>query len=609
MMTPVRSEATSGKAHFLNLFAGTLSSIMTLIASVSYATLIFSGNLSGNLNLGICSALVSAFVVGFIVAWRSSVPFLIAGPDANISAVLALMAASVGAGLGSGAPAGAVSSTIWTIIALSTGLTGIFLYLVGRFHFGRWIRFVPYPVVGGFLAGTGWLLIRGSFKVMANVPLTMENIFVLARHENVIHWLPSVVFALLLICILRYYSQFLIMPLLILAAIAVSHLGIYLSGIPIAQAFSQRWLLAPLPGNPILEAWKSLSLADISWPLIASEAPTLTALMIVSAIVILLNAASVEIATKTDLDLDGQLESTGLANLLAAPIGGLVGCIALSRTLLNWRAGASTRLSGIAAALFSAGILVFGSSYLSYLPTPVLGALLLYLGFSLLIEWVYDGWSRFSRFDYSLIVAIVVIIAVWGFVQGVAFGLVAACILFAFNYSRINVIRHEIWGGGYRSNVDRSYRKQQILCEKGDQIYMLRLQGFIFFGTAYPLLAYIRERMKLYNPSPVRFVLLDFTYVSGLDSSSVLTFSKLKQICEANGVRLIFVHLSPQIRVLLQEGGCFEELRTTQDSLTDVTSCHLFQDLDHALGWCEEEILKAEGKDMKQAPTVWKTFM
>jgi len=584
----------SGRIIFLNLFAGTLSSIMTLIASVSYAALIFSGSLSGNLSLGICSALVSAAVVGFIVAWRSSVPFLIAGPDANVSVVLAIMAGSVGTSLGSGAPAWTVSSTILALMALSTGLTGLFLYAVGRFHLGQWIRFVPYPVIGGFLAGTGWLLICGSFRVVADVPLTLGNILVLVRYENLIHWLPSMAFALLLVCILRCFNQFLVMPLLILAAIAVFLLAIHVSGIPTSQAFSERWLLAPIAGNALLESWNSFSSVHISWALILSEVPTLVALMIVSAIVILLNAASVEIATKTDLDLDGQLESTGLANLLVALIGGFVGCIALSRTLLNWKAGATKRLSGFVAALFSAGILVLGSSFLSYLPIPVLGSLLLYLGFSLVIEWIYDGWFRFSRFDYSLIVAIVVIIAVWGFVHGVAFGLVAACILFAFNYSRIGVIRHELWGGGYRSNVERSYRKERILREKADQIYIIRLQGYIFFGTAYPLLTYIRDRIKSHRPTVVRFLLLDFTYVSGLDSSSVLTFSKLKQICEANGVRLIFVHLSSQIKRLLQEGGCFEESEADQYSAENEASCHLFHDLDQALGWCEEQILKVE---------------
>lgn len=582
------------KGVFPNLFAGIISWVMTLIAGISYATLIFSGDLSAYLNLGISSALVSAAVVGFIVAWQSSVPFVIAGPDANVSAILAVMVLSVRTGLGPQASPAAVSATIWAVVVLSTVVTGIFLYLVGRFRFGRWIRFIPYPVVGGFLAGTGWLLVRGSFKVMANVPLTLENLQVLLQNENAVHWIPGVAFALLLFFALRHFTHFLVMPSLFIAAIVVAHVWIYLSGMSIAEASAGRWLLEPLPGNPLLDTWQSLSFRDVDWAAAAGEGGILVALMIVSAIVILLNAASVEIQTKTDLDLDKQLKSTGLANLMASPAGGLVGCIALSRTLLNWKAGADARISGMLAALLSAAVLFLGTSYLSCFPTPVLGAMLLYLGLNLMAEWVYDGWSRFSRFDYFLVVTILFIVATQGFLQGVAIGIVVACLLFAFNYSRIDTIKHESSAVHYRSNVERSYRKQKILIEKGEQICILRLQGYIFFGTAYPLLSHIRQRIRSPNPSPARFVLLDFTYVSGLDSSSVLTFNKLRQVCDANGVHLIFVHLTPRIGKLLEEGGCLAPPPTAYPFTGNGEACMLFPDLDHAVEWCEEEVLKAE---------------
>lgn len=590
------------KGMLPNVFAGLVSWMMTLIASISYATLIFSGALSGHLTLGICSTLVSAAVVGFIVAWRSAAPFIIAGPDANISALLAVMAASVGVGLGRGAAPAVLGATLWVVMALSTLSTGVFLYLVGKFHFGHWIRFIPYPVVGGFLAGTGWLLIRGSFVVMADVPLTLENLPVLVRYENVVHWLPGAVFALVLFFALRRYTHFLVMPSLFIAAILLAHACIRLAGLPVAEAAAGKWLLEPLPGNPLLDAWRTISFREIDWPAVANEVGILLVLMIVSAIVILLNAASVEIQTKSDLDLDNQLRSTGLANVLASAAGGLVGCITLSRTLLNWKAGADGRLSGMLAAVLSAGILFLGMSHLDCFPTPVLGAMLLYLGLNLMAEWVVDGWSRFSRFDYFLVLTILVVVATQGFLQGVGIGLVGACILFAFNYSRIRIIKHELTGVYCRSNVERSYRKQQILSEKGEQIYILRLQGYIFFGTAYPLLFHIRRRIQSQNPSPVRFVLLDFTHVNGLDSSSVLTFNKIRQICEANGVRLIFVHLTARIESLLEESGCIGPSATARLSPVAEESCMLFIDLDHAVEWCEEEILKAEGvKHTRQA--------
>jgi MFS superfamily sulfate permease-like transporter len=171
-------------------------------------------------------------------------------------------------------------------IVLSTFLTGAFLYLVGRFRMGRWIRFIPYPVIGGFLAGTGWLLARGSFKVMCGIPLSLDSMGTLLEKGAILHWLPGGFFAL---------------------AAGLPHVG---------------------------------------------------SLMLVSAIVILLNAASVELATRKDVELDRELTSTGLANILSAPFGALAGCMALSRTILNYKAGATGRISGITCALICGVVLL-----------------------------------------------------------------------------------------------------------------------------------------------------------------------------------------------------------------------------------------------------------
>jgi sulfate permease, SulP family len=583
------------KDIFPNLFAGFISGLMTLIGSISYATLIFSGARSGDLHLGIYSALVSAAVIGFVVATRSSSPFTIAGPDANISAILALMVADVGLKTASATPV-QVYTTIWAAIALSGFLSGVFLFLVGRFKLGKWIRFIPYPVVGGFLAGTGWILVRGSFKVMTDTALTFDLLPRLMEHEYFIHWLPGLGFGLLVLVVTRRFKHFLVLPSLLVGAIVAGHFLIYFSGESVAQAGKAGWLLSSLPGNLVAQSWKSLSMDSVQWSALSGQAGNLSALLIVAAIVILLNAASVEIETKSDVDLDNELKSTGIANLFSAPLGGMVGCIALSRSIMNYKAGATARLSGMVAALLCGAILLVGTSSLNYLPRPVLGGLLLFLGAGLLLEWLYRGWFRFSRFDYFLVIIIFGIIAVRGFLPGVAIGLVIACMLFAFNYSRINVIRHEQSGSGFRSNVERSFKEKQVLKEKTDAIFILQLQGYIFFGTAYPLLTRVTEWIKSLPKSVVQFVILDFSYVSGIDSSSVLSFSKMRQLTEANNAKLIFVHLTPQIHKLLVEGGCIELGEKSGLETPQGPTCQVFPDLDYAIGWCEDQILAAQQK-------------
>jgi len=579
-----------------NVFAGFLSGIMTLIGGISYAALIFSGILSGYLEIGIGSALISATIIGGLMAWRSSSPFVIAGPDANISAILALLTASILSNLAADAPRETVFSTVWAVIAASTLACGFFLYMVGRFRLGRWIRFIPYPVVGGFLAGTGWLLIRGAFKVMSGVPLTLSDIPALLQKDVFHHWLPGVLFALLLLAAVSRWKSFLVMPSLVIAAIAATHGILFTSGIPVAEAAREGWLLSPLPSNLFFHTFQSLDPGRIDIAFSFRDSGNVIALLLIAAIVILLNSASVEISTDKEMNLDRELKMTGLSNVAAAPFGGMVGCIALSRTLMNWSAGADSRLSGIVAALTCGMILFAGAPLLSFLPRPVLGGLLLYIGLVLFLEWVYRGWNRFSRFDYFLVLAIVVIIAFRGFLPGVALGLVVACLLFAFHYSRIPIIKHELSGVSFRSNVERSQHQQSLLKEKGNSMHILHLQGFIFFGSAYPLLLDLKDRMERTDPAPLKYLLIDFGKVSGLDSSSIHIFSRIRQVAEENGVRLIFSRLNPRNEHLLKSAGGIAPVRNEKGG----ASILVFPDLDYAMDWCEEEILREAGVETEE---------
>ena len=97
-------------------------------------------------------------------------------------------------------------------ISFTTILSGLFYFLLGQFRLGRFVRFIPYPVIGGFLAGSGWLLFRGSIGVMADVSLSIDQLPTLLQADFVARWLPGVIFAVVLYTAIRRFSHFLIMP-------------------------------------------------------------------------------------------------------------------------------------------------------------------------------------------------------------------------------------------------------------------------------------------------------------------------------------------------------------------------------------------------------------
>lgn len=591
IISAVFSMIKPNSSLFSNTFAGIISGLMTVIASISYATLIFSGSSAAFLQLGIASALISATVIGCIVALRSSSPIAIAGPDANISAIIALIVAGVSA---RAAAVGYLADTftlLWITLAACSLFTGVFLFFVGRFRLGRWIRFIPYPVVGGFLAGTGWLLLRGSFKVMCGIPFSFKTLSALVKPLTLIHWMPGLVFALLLLIVLRRWKHFLIMPSILIGAIIMTHIVLLLVGMPLSAAMHKGWLLSPFPADLFMHSFTSLHLHSINIALLAGNIADMAALMIVAVIVILLNAASVELTTRCDVELDRELITTGIANAIAAPFGALTGCTALSRTILNFKAGATSRVSGMASAVFCAVLLLIAAPALSMFPRPVLGGLLFYLGLSLVLEWVWDGWKRLSRFDYFLVIGIIIIIALWGFLPGVGIGLVVACMLFAINYSRTGVIKGVRSGDVFRSNVERSFDQQEALGKSGKGIYILNLQGYLFFGTAFPLLTHLRDRLRARELPQVRFVVLDFAEVAGLDSSTILSFSKLLQFAASRGVVVIFVNMKPVVQGLLEHGNCIASRGGTGAHVVQPERGIVFAELDYALQWCEERLL------------------
>ena len=113
------------------------------------------------------------------------------------------------------------------------------------------------------------------------------------------------------------------------------------------------------------------------------------------------------------------------------------------------------RMVGILVALMIAATLFVGTSAILYIPKFVFGAVLIYLGIELLMDWVYEAWFKFSRIDFLVVITILVILAVSGVLQGIIAGLILAVVV-AVSYSRVSVIKFAFTGREFRSRVTRA---------------------------------------------------------------------------------------------------------------------------------------------------------
>ncbi len=562
-----------------NVTAGLVSGILIIIVRLSLATLIFSGPLANYVASGIGLILFGSAVMGVIFALTSSFPGAQAAPQDTMAAVLALIAAVIGESM-STAPSEAIFATVIAAIAIACLLTGVLFLLLGRFKLGSLVRFVPYPVIGGFMGGTGWLLVLGAMGTMIGSPLNPATIGALFHFGVLAKWLPGILFAILLWSISRRYSQFWIMPALLAGAVAIFYAVIVLTNTPLDTAAVHGWLLGPFPQGSLWQPITPAMLAHVDWSVLLGQTDKIGTVFLIGVIALLLNSSGLELAVRQDIDLNRELQAAGIANLLAGLAASPPGYLCLSPTVLSQKMAARGRVTALVAAALSALVLVLGTSVVSLFPRAVLGGLLFFTGLQFLSEWLYDGWFKLPRVDYALVLVILAVVAGIGFIQGVLVGLAIAIVLFVVNYSRINVVRQTFTGAGFHSTVDRPPSQRQFLREHGGQLWALQLQGYLFFGTAQRIFDQVRQRALDPDLADIHFLLLDLSRVSGLDSSAVSSFIKLEQFTAGKSILLILAHVSPEIRSQLELGGLPQRVRYCAT-------------LDGAVEWCEEQILTA----------------
>jgi SulP family sulfate permease len=571
------------------LYTGIVLALFTLVASLSFGSLIFSGELAAGVADGMGIALVSALVVGLVVAWKSSAAAIIAIPQDRTAPILALMAAQVAAGLPADTPLADKLINVLMAIALTTVLTGVVLYLLGHYRLGNLTRFIPYPVAGGFLCGSGWLLVVGSFRVMTGKGLTVGALAEFCQPALLSLWLPGAALGVVLFVVMRRFRRPKLVPLLLLGAVLVFHLLLVIFQVQLGQAQAAGWLPVIPAGEdfrPHLWSWEALKLLDASALLRAVGLAATVA--VTAALSILLNSSAFELTVRQEIDLNRELRAAGVANLAAGLAGGMLGFQSLSLSRLAHDLGARTRLAAVVAALGCGAVLWVGPAAFTGLPKFALGALLLYLGLGFLVEYLYDAWARLPISDYAVVVLIAAVMGTVGYLEGVGVGVLAAVFLFIHNYSRVGVITHALSGVELQSNVDRPVVHQRLLREEGGRLFLLKLQGFIFFGTANSLLHSIRARMADSKLAPLGCVILDFRRVSGLDSSAALSLAKAGQLARSSRFSLLLTQVPAEMRAHLQRSFVSD---------TAGEAPQFFPDLDHALEWWEERMLVAHAAE------------
>ncbi len=560
------------------LTAGAIIGVIEVVLASSFAALIVGAAIPGHLADVVGLFLAAATLVLAVIAWASGTRGVVGSLQDGPAAVLAVVAASTAAAATGGSATRFLS--VVGVVVVSTLLSGVVLLVLGALRLGNVVRFVPYPVVGGFLAGTGWLLFKGGIGVASRVSPSVATLDDLFAPDALLRWGPALLFAAALLVVTRVVRRPFVIPAGLAAALVLFAIGMVATRSTISEAEAGGWLLGPFPEARLWAWWPARAVTGADWGAIFGQVGGIATAVFVCVVATLLNVSGIELMLRRDLDSSDELRAAGLANVAAGVAGGAPGFHALSLTSLAYRIDAGARPAGLVSAGVILGTLVFGARLVSLMPRMLLGGVIVFLGLGFLFEWVVDARRTLAPLEYAIVLVILAAIVAWGLLPGVAVGLVLAVVLFVVTYSRTDLVHDVRSGATYRSQIDRPPSERDALASLGEGIRILRLRGFVFFGTANALLGRIRQLAEHGDPG-VRFMVLDFRRVSGVDSSAVLAFQKVTQLAERHRFEIVFTAVPARVRKQLEQGGI--------DG--DVRGLRFEPDLDHGLQWCEDALL------------------
>ncbi len=565
-----------------SILCGCVLGISTLMVLMGIAAMAFPGPLAGHIGLGIGTLLAGSSIAAIVGIVAIGVPGTLIYSQEAPATILGLGGAALFSALPPDLSTDMRFAVVGAVYGCITGLTGLFFLLLGGFRLGELIRYVPFPVVGGMLAGLGVLIIGGSMSLLTGLSVGVDGPMAFLALEVLLHWAPAFALALLLFVVTARWKNPLTVPATLIAAAIAFYAVARLSGTDHATLETGHWLLGPFPHGYLLRLPDYAALGWIDMATVSQILPTAAAVVLISTFGLLLHAGSLELAMRSDFDLDSELQARGIGNIAVGLVGGVPTYHAVSTTLLARRMGAANRLTLATLVGVWLVVLFCGVDVLGLVPRMVVGGLLLFLGLDLLREWLVRGWTTLPRGDWAVLFLIVLITVFVGYAEGIAFGLAAGVVLFLLGYIRLPAVKHVLSGSERHSSVERAQPALAAIRRDGAAIQIMELQGFLFFGTANNVVRQVRQHLDNPDLPAIRWLIIDLRAVSGLDWAAIGSFRKLLQIADREGFELALSGAAPAVARMLEKAGIPKAAR-------------VFDTSDHALEWCEDRLLATAG--------------
>lgn len=558
-----------------DIWGGLASMLVALPAAIAFGVTIFAP-LGGSLAAqGALAGILGATALGLISPVFGGSSRLITAPCAPAAAVLSALAITF-------SQQGVSAEAVLLLLGMIGLLAGGIQIGLGLLGVGKLIKFIPFPVVSGYLSGVGLIIIGSQIPKFLGMPGGTHLLDAL-RAPSSWMWQPMVVGAVVIVTMVLVPRITRAIPAAILALLAGVSAYLLLAWMdPALMSVHHNPLLvgALSQGEGSLsdilqQHWNALSTLD-SENVIRVLVPSLTLAVLLS-IDTLKTCVVIDALTNSHHDSNRELVGQGLGNIGSSLIGGIPGAGTMGASMINISSGGKTKISGIMAGVFSLAAFLLLSPLIAWVPVAALAAILIVIGFRMIdTHSLAFFFSASTRFDFLVILAVILVAVFGNLIAASGVGVALAILLFIREQTHSSVVRNRIEGNEIFLKHAYKFQDMERVARNASESVVFELQGSLFFGTANQLQLALEQEV-----GTRKYVILSMRRVQSLDVTATHMLEQIKDQLEEKDAYLVFCDIPKG----LPSGLKMKRFLKDTGVVRPTNKAFAFRQLDEALEW------------------------
>lgn len=545
-----------------DIFGGITAGIVALPLALAFGIQAFGGIESpASSSIGALAGLAGATLLGFFASLFGGTHSQISGPTGPMTVITASLVS------GSWVSGGGSFDAVLIAMSLAGLFCGLFQILFGIIRIGKYVRYIPYPVLSGFMSGIGVIIILQQIYPLIGMKSPVLVVDMVAQFPAMLAEMTTVIPLLLGIATILVVRLF---PFITKKVPATLVALIVLTFVSLFTGIDKSMTIGEIPSGLPMPFFTKVSLAGLDWWALTEAAiiPGLT-LAGLGSIDTLLTSVVADNITKTHHNSNKELIGQGIGNAVSGMFCGIAGAGATMRTVVNVKSGGRTQLSGMIHSLFLLAILLGAGTLVKYVPLSVLAGILITVGWGIIDFRGFRDIRKIPKADAFVLVVVFLTTVFVDLLTAVGIGMVIACVLFMKrmsdlaegSYVTMNATEPESPWADEAGLPDDIKRK----------IFIERFHGPIFFGSINGF-----NKVMAAVPDDAEIVILRMKRVKFMDQSGVYAMESAIKELQQRGKIVLMTIIQPQPRYLLEKMQLIPHVVPEQNTFNSFEECTTF---------------------------------